>query len=402
MSPDRSRPQPEPASFVGDLPVREIPGDDPRAELLEAPALCLSGGGSRAMLFHVGALWRMNELGLLGKLGRVSSVSGGSITAGVLATRWSRLAFDPASGAASNFAEVVAAPIRRFATRDLDVRTAIRGLLPFGGGPAAALADALGRHLYGDATLQDLPPEPRFVINATNLQSGVLWRFSRPYARDWRVGEIANPAFRVATAVAASCAFPPFFAPLTLEVSPDQFVAGSSDPGLEDPQAYQHRILLADGGVYDNLGLETVLKRCRTVFVSDGGGKLDDDPKPATDWARETLRVMKVIDNQVRDLRKRSLVEAYRRKVRVGAYWGLRSALAENPAPGMLPAPPERTRILAEMPTRLNRVPEDRQRALINWGYAIADAAIRHWYLPPDRPDGFRPPPAFPFDGGVG
>src|SRR3990172_5059706 len=108
MSPDRSRPQPEPGSVAGDLPVREIPGDDPHAELLEAPALCLSGGGSRAMLFHVGALWRMNELGLLGKLGRVSSVSGGSITAGVLATRWARLAFDPASRAASHFAEVVA------------------------------------------------------------------------------------------------------------------------------------------------------------------------------------------------------------------------------------------------------------------------------------------------------
>ena len=46
-------------------------------------ALCLSGGGYRAMLFHVGALWRLNELGLLPRLDRVSSVSGGSITAGV-------------------------------------------------------------------------------------------------------------------------------------------------------------------------------------------------------------------------------------------------------------------------------------------------------------------------------
>ena len=27
-------------------------------------ALCLSGGGYRAMLFHVGTLWRLNELGL--------------------------------------------------------------------------------------------------------------------------------------------------------------------------------------------------------------------------------------------------------------------------------------------------------------------------------------------------
>ena len=35
------------------------------AEKLEpGVALCLSGGGYRAMLFHVGALWRLNELGI--------------------------------------------------------------------------------------------------------------------------------------------------------------------------------------------------------------------------------------------------------------------------------------------------------------------------------------------------
>ena len=43
-------------------------------------ALCLSGGGYRAMLYHVGSLWRINELGLLPRLDCISSVSGGSIT----------------------------------------------------------------------------------------------------------------------------------------------------------------------------------------------------------------------------------------------------------------------------------------------------------------------------------
>ena len=51
-------------------------------------ALCLSGGGYRAMLFHVGALWRLNEAGYLPRLDRISSVSGGSITAGVLGATW--------------------------------------------------------------------------------------------------------------------------------------------------------------------------------------------------------------------------------------------------------------------------------------------------------------------------
>jgi len=53
--------------------------------------LALSGGGFRATLFHCGALWRLNELGYLQKLARVSSVSGGSITAGLLGLKWPKL-----------------------------------------------------------------------------------------------------------------------------------------------------------------------------------------------------------------------------------------------------------------------------------------------------------------------
>ena len=76
--------------------------------------LCLSGGGYRAMLFHVGALWRLYESGLLKKAKRVSSVSGGSITAGLLGLKWSRLPVDP---------------IRDLADQTLDVSGVIGGIL---------------------------------------------------------------------------------------------------------------------------------------------------------------------------------------------------------------------------------------------------------------------------------
>src|SRR5690349_24765362 len=50
--------------------------------------LCLSGGGYRAMVFHVGVLWRLYEAGRLKSLKRISSVSGGSITSATLALAW--------------------------------------------------------------------------------------------------------------------------------------------------------------------------------------------------------------------------------------------------------------------------------------------------------------------------
>ena len=62
--------------------------DDP----VDGVGLCLSGGGYRAMLFHVGVVWRLHDAGWLERLDRVSSVSGGSITAGALALAWPRLA----------------------------------------------------------------------------------------------------------------------------------------------------------------------------------------------------------------------------------------------------------------------------------------------------------------------
>lgn len=49
-------------------------------------ALCLSGGGYRAALFHLGVVTRLNQVGALGAVDTVSSVSGGSILAAHLIT----------------------------------------------------------------------------------------------------------------------------------------------------------------------------------------------------------------------------------------------------------------------------------------------------------------------------
>src|SRR3954466_1762547 len=100
------------------------PEDDLRSPS-EGTALCLSGGGYRAMLFHVGALWRLNELGFLPKLERVSSVSGGSIAAATLGRRWGRLEFDE-DGTARAFSAEVVAPLRRLASTTID-RSSIIG-----------------------------------------------------------------------------------------------------------------------------------------------------------------------------------------------------------------------------------------------------------------------------------
>jgi NTE family protein len=48
-------------------------------------ALCFSGGGYRASLFHLGVTRRLNEVGLLSNVDTFTSVSGGSIFASLIA-----------------------------------------------------------------------------------------------------------------------------------------------------------------------------------------------------------------------------------------------------------------------------------------------------------------------------
>jgi NTE family protein len=364
-----------------------LAGEDPilaPSSPTDGVGLCLSGGGYRAMLFHVGALWRLMEAGKLLDLTRISSVSGGSITAGVLALAWGDLA---RGGGMAVFQRKVVDPLRGLAATTIDERSVIGGIL-LPGTIGSHVARAYAKHLFGEATLQDLPETPRFVFNATNLETGTLFRFSRKEARDWRVGRIAAPTIRIADAVAASSAFPPVLSPFILDVTPGDFDAPAAGEIADD--SFRSEISLSDGGVYDNLGLEQVWKSCRTVLVSDGGGRLADDSSPPGDWARQAMRVMEVIDHQVRNLRKRQMIGSLAAGERLGAYWGIRTDIADyGLGDEAVPAPFGETLKIAEIATRLKRMDAVQQERLINWGYAVSDAAIRrYWGVAAPRPGG--------------
>ena len=374
-------------------------------------ALCLSGGGYRAMLFHLGALWRLNELGYLKKLSRISSVSGGSITAVVLGYHWGRLAFNDA-GVGQQFTEEVVEPIRRLGSTTIDVGAVLKGIF-FPGSIADKVRDAYRKYLFGKATLQDLPDEPRLVINASNVQSGVLWRFMKPYMRDYRVGEVRNPTIELAAAVAASSACPPVVSPFMMKLKESDYTSGSGKDLQFKP--FTTDVVLTDGGVYDNLGLETAWKRYDTVLVSDAGGKMGAEEKPKRTFVRHSIRITGIINNQVRALRKRQLIESYKLRkqmleqgentqsdffrlaTREGAYWGIRTNITHYNLADALGCPIDKTTKLASMKTRLKSIDAKIQERLINWGYAVCDAALRK-HVDPTLPA----PAGFPYGDGVG
>lgn len=355
-------------------------------------ALCLSGGGFRAMMFHAGALRRLNEGGYLRSIDRISSVSGGSIIAGALGLNWSKLNFNN-QGVAANFDDLIVKPIRTLAAHTIDVGSVLTGAFGFGS-VADKVADHYRKHLFGHNTLQNLPDKPRFVFNATNVQSKSLWRFSKPYMWDWRVGKVKDPKIELAIVVGASSAFPPVLSPVELDLQESDYVPNTGT-GLQKPP-FTTRVVLTDGGVYDNLGLETSWKRYQTVLVSDAGGVYAAEPDPDTDWFNHTRRVFDLIDNQVRSLRKRQVITSYQNGDRTGTYWGIWTDITNYHVNQSLPCPTSATSELAGTPTRLKAMNEKLQNRLMNWGYAVCDAAMRK-HVTPNWPA----PETFPYPDGV-
>jgi NTE family protein len=107
---------------------------------------------------------------------------------------------------------------------------------------------------------------------------------------------------------------------------------------------------------------------------------------------RQALRVSDMTDNQVRDLRQRQLIGSFTSGERTGTYWATRSNMGNYPAPNVLPCPFEATQLLAAVPTRLAAMDDLTQQRLVNWGYAICDAAMRAHVV-----TGAAAPAAFPY-----
>jgi len=300
-------------------------------------ALCLSGGGFRAALFHLGALRRLNEVGLLARIQTFSSVSGGSVVNGLLAKVWPELARDKdANGSLMRFPDLVERPLREFCSHDLRTgpllteRTDPRNWSFLWGDDHSAidlLAHAYQDKLVGTLRLKDLAVirdtlGVTFVFDTSNVQTGVNFTFSSNGVGDWKIGHTPATDMLVANAIAASSAFPIAFPPLVLRFDPSQFKGGdlASDPRHTD---LSRRVVLSDGGVYDNLGLEPVWKSHQLVICSDGGKPFDVAVNPAEALPGRLLRVQDVIGNQALAVRKRWLISSYESGLYEGTYWGI-------------------------------------------------------------------------------
>ena len=355
------------------LPEIEAAARKPRAGI----ALCLSGGGFRASLFHLGALRRLHELGVLERVDKISSVSGGSIFAGFLANQL--VAKAPGQSiAALDWEKDVAAPFRAFVHRDLRTIPFFAHLLWNWAFPQfrARHLERLYRERLTPLALQQLPARPAFTFCATDLTFGVNWEFTREDAGDYQAGYLAEAAaWPVARAVAASSCFPPIFGPLPIRAPADHFKRGKY--AGSDRRKLLGRIGLSDGGVYDNMGLEPAWKNYSYVLISDCGA-----PFRFTAGTNAIFRLMRytsVVMNQALSLRKRFFFSDVNDGKYRGVYWPIQRVVEHAP-PGAAFVGYSQSLVddvISKIRTDLDSFSRTECLVLENHGYTVADEAVR-------------------------
>ena len=249
--------------------------------------LALSGGGFRAAGFHLGVMTELQRLGILSKLDLISCVSGGSIAGGSLVANW------------GNPAVALNKLDQYLRTKSIAVASVIGGMLSLFESRLDKLADTYDRDIFSGMTLSALRNGPRVYFNSTNLATGNLFFFVAGGGKDEEMGEhelgIAKaPDFPVSRAVAASSAFPPIFPPLRL------------DPDVYPPGAPLEYVTLTDGGVYDNMGVNPLLRVARNaldyMIVSDGGKPFSIEERPTESGAIVLKASLDIMMEQIRGL----------------------------------------------------------------------------------------------------
>lgn len=269
-------------------------------------ALALSGGGHRAAAYHLGVLKYLAEHGLLERVSDISSVSGGSIVIGqVFHSNGSNLKWPDSKTFLSHSLPHCKKQIVEHSLENSFIK---RMFTPKNwslfGHRANLMARALKNLWSMSASMKHLPAKPNWVINGSANISGNRWyvehknKHYRMGCRDLGLVDCSN--FPIADAIAISAAYPGVIGPYRLKNQ-------------------EWDIYLSDGGLYDNLALEPLFDveqrslkpdlEADFLLVSDAGMSIPRK-RLAPFWrpVLRTLRLIEVINHQVRSLRLRTLL----------------------------------------------------------------------------------------------
>jgi NTE family protein len=349
--------------------------------------LSLSGGGFRATVFHLGVMARLAQEGHLEDVAELSTVSGGSLCAGLIYAcndlRW------PSS--VELLDKVLPRAHELLTTQDLQsalIGGVVRLPLRLFHTRANDLSRLLQKRWGVTARLCDLPAHPLWLINATCYETGRNWRFERSRMGDSAFGYSSDTALPLSDALAASAAYPGLIGPLALDTGSRSW--SHDGAALLDEPSYSS-VHLWDGGVYDNLGVEglhSFLKGWEggvdLLIVSDACASVA--PEPYRPWRAANRLICGIMMDQIRSLRFRALLERFLNHGDAACYLQIGVSCAEvvralgqqdqleRLGAGRLPS--EDTQRATRMGTDLRRLSQRDYERLFRHGFEVADYSL--------------------------
>ena len=290
--------------------------------------IALSGGGVRAAVFHLGILSRLAEDGLLEKITRISTVSGGTLVTGLVysiaGNKWPTSDF---------FLKQCLEQTRYYLTkRDIRLNAIFWGIIQpkdFIQKRANLISKSIQNCWKISGNLNDIPYHPRWILNATTYESGKNWRFI-PQRRmgDYVVNHVENPNIPLADAMAASAAYPGLIGALALDTRKYNWFKFRGETREPTQQKFSE-LHLWDGGLYENLGVEALFKiedkcpypdDCNFLVVSDASNPIEFE-KHSIRPLKQARRFIAISLDQVRSLRARILINHFKNHKNSGIYF---------------------------------------------------------------------------------
>lgn len=342
--------------------------------------LALSGGGTRAMVFHAGVLLFLSHRGLLEKITGISTVSGGSLLVGLVYKE-----NDFSWPSSHKYSSYIHEAIKLSLCSKSMICDAISMLkeprnFKYIFSRANLLAKALFHKWGVGCVLSDIPLHPEWSINGTTAETGKRFRFKPSSIGDYSLGYAHPKKMLLSDAMSVSAAFPGAIGPYSINtIEYNWFKRGWDEkPGKEKEVQLERNLRIYDGGVYDNLGLEAFFDQGRMqskisnqlIICSDAGAPLK---KGFSYWGMNPWRlkrVMDIISEQSRSLRVRAFMTYLLQNKNPGLYLGITSPYSGDINSSSHPS---------QYPTSLKKFSSEDFDKISDFGYKVAEYNYDHY-----------------------
>ena len=280
--------------------------------------IALSGGGIRATIFHLGLFKWLAEHEMLEEIKSISSVSGASLCIGIIYS-YNNLKW-PTS---KEFLTTVLPSVEKvLLSNDLQLSALSRLIIsPFYWNKKVNIISKSLEKKWGvHGKLTDIIGDVKWYINCTTYETGKRFYFCHEKMGDYKIGYVEKPNIPLSDVMAASAGFPILIGPYSLQTDDYHWIPGEySTLNWQPPHRTIH---LWDGGVYDNLGLESIYKFDNGGFLKDGiefmiisnaSASIDFHHRQYIRADRNLKRILDIAMDQVTALRSRNAMDFIKR-----------------------------------------------------------------------------------------